>query len=110
VVFFFVALHGSVRNIQKISPILEAERCFFHETEKEWKLPGDWKSIPHAHAGQELGNSLLKSNQYLGIKMPSVVVPGEYNLILNPNHPTFKAVTIKKKEDFKFDKRLLKIP
>lgn len=62
------------------------------------ELPGDWKSIPHANAGQELGNTLLKSNQYLGIKMPSVVVPGEYNLILNPNHPTFTAVTIKKKK------------
>lgn len=74
------------------------------------ELPGDWKSIPHAHAGQELGNTLLKSNQYLGIKMPSVVVPGEYNLILNPQHPSFTAVKIKKKEDFKFDKRLLKIP
>lgn len=74
------------------------------------ELPQDWKSIPHANAGQELGNTLLKSNQYLGIKMPSVVVPGEYNLILNPQHPSFTAVKIKKKEDFIFDKRLLKIP
>ncbi|MBI2497892.1 MAG: RES domain-containing protein, partial [Opitutae bacterium] len=40
------------------------------------------------------------------LRVPSVVVPGEFNYLLNPAHPDFKRVKIGKPEPFSFDPRL----
>lgn len=70
--------------------------------------PADWKSYPHSHSTQEIGDQFLKANQYLILKVPSVVVQGDFNFLLNPLHPAFKAVRIVSTEPFAFDERLFK--
>lgn len=40
--------------------------------------------------------------------MPSVVVPQERNLLLNPAHPEFLRVRLLDAQSFHFDERLLK--
>jgi hypothetical protein len=43
--------------------------------------------------------------------VPSAVVSGEHNVMINPLHPDMKQVKIIMVEDFTFDRRLLnKIP
>ncbi|MGB3531794.1 MAG: RES family NAD+ phosphorylase, partial [Saprospiraceae bacterium] len=69
-------------------------------------LPIDWKSIPPAHTTQLIGDRFVSSMEGLTLKVPSVIVPGEYNFLINPAHPDFKKVKIIKKEKFEFDKRL----
>ncbi|MFZ1678022.1 MAG: RES family NAD+ phosphorylase, partial [Saprospiraceae bacterium] len=66
----------------------------------------DWSSIPHAHSTQQIGDQFVKANKYLVMKVPSVIVPGEFNYLINPNHKDMKSVKIKSKEPFNFDKRL----
>jgi RES domain-containing protein len=39
--------------------------------------------------------------------VPSAVVPGEHNVLINPSHPDMKQVKILDVEVYKFDKRLL---
>ena len=38
----------------------------------------------------ELGSKWIKENKYLALKVPSVIVKGEWNILLNPNHVSFK--------------------
>jgi RES domain-containing protein len=69
-------------------------------------LPADWKSIPHANSTQLIGDDFLRNAQFLIMKAPSVVVPGDFNYLVNPAHPLFKKVKLLKTEPFEFDKRL----
>jgi RES domain-containing protein len=42
----------------------------------------------------------------VALRVPSVIVPGEFNYLLNPAHPQFASVKIGKSEPFLFDPRL----
>jgi len=72
------------------------------------KLPSDWKENPHPNSTQRIGDEFVEANEYLVIKVPSAVVQGDYNYLLNPNHADFKKVEIARIEPFEFDSRLFK--
>lgn len=69
-------------------------------------LPSDWKSIPHSHATQEIGDKFLSENKFLVFKVPSAVVQGDFNFLINPVHKQFHEVEITLTESFDFDARL----
>jgi RES domain-containing protein len=69
-------------------------------------LPDDWKTMPHANSTQAIGDRFISENNYVILKVPSVVVPGEYNYLLNPLHPDFRQIAIETTEPFEFDRRL----
>jgi len=70
------------------------------------ELPGKWNSIPHSHSTQVIGDKFVAEGKFPVLKVPSVVVPGDFNYLLNPNHPGFNKVKIKSIEPFNFDERL----
>lgn len=70
-------------------------------------LPGNWRDISAPVILKEIGDEFLKSNKYLLMKVPSSVVPAEYNYLLNPFHPDAQKVRVSRKEPFSFDNRLL---
>jgi len=70
------------------------------------ELPEDWKSIPHSHSTQEIGDKFIDDGKFLAIKVPSAVVQGEFNYLINPDHTDFKSISIEKTEPFTFDARL----
>ena len=70
------------------------------------ELPPDWKSIPHAHSTQVIGDNFVAEGLYSVLKVPSVVVQDEFNYLLNPLHPAAREVVIRGIEPFNFDERL----
>jgi RES domain-containing protein len=80
--------------------------------EKSWKefsldeLPKNWQEIPSPVETQEWGSTKLQAADFLALKLPSVIIPSEYNYILNPLHPDFKKVRIKEILPFTFDSRI----
>jgi RES domain-containing protein len=70
------------------------------------ELPENWKSFPHQHFTQQIGDKFVRDSIYLILKVPSAVVPGDYNYLLNPNHVGAGSVKIIKTEPFDFDDRL----
>lgn len=70
------------------------------------ELPEDWKSLPHSHSTQQLGDAFVKAHKYAVLKVPSAVVQGEFNYLLNPLHRDFKKIKVKLIEPFDFDERL----
>lgn len=55
---------------------------------------------------QYMGDEFIKEKNTLLLQVPSVLVPEEFNFLLNPMHPDMKKVKIIKKTRFQFDKRL----
>jgi RES domain-containing protein len=39
------------------------------------------------------------------LQVPSAVVPGDFNYLLNPAHPDLELIQIKSRVDFPFDSR-----
>lgn len=66
----------------------------------------NWKAIPHTYETQILGDSFVSSGNYLALKVPSVVVPGDFNFLLNPNHTDYNKVKVVDVVPFSFDKRM----
>lgn len=72
----------------------------------EADLPPDWRTIPSGSATQSIGDSFLEGRVQIGMITPSVVVPAEHNLMLNPMHPQYQRVKEVSISDFDFDRRL----
>ena len=71
-------------------------------------LPSDWRSNPHSDSTQKIGDAFVREGKYLALKVPSAVVPGDYNFLVNPSHKLFSEVKITGTELFEFDSRLFK--
>jgi len=56
---------------------------------------------------KELGNEWIWSNESLCLKVPSIIINEEFNILINPNHQLFKEIEIVKVDEFKFDRRLI---
>jgi len=69
-------------------------------------LPSDWKDFPYPHSTKKIGDDFIKKKTALILKVPSAVVPGDFNYLINPSHKDFIKVKIIKKELFEFDRRL----
>lgn len=70
-------------------------------------LPNDWRQEPPPPSAQQFGNSWARQLRSAVLAIPSIVIPDELNYLLNPAHPDFRKVTIRKPEAFSFDARLL---
>lgn len=53
----------------------------------------------------ELGNRWVESQASAVLKVPSVVVPGAANYLLNPQHPEFSLIQVEPPAIFHFDER-----
>jgi RES domain-containing protein len=52
------------------------------------------------------GDLWLRASTSAVLQVPSVLVPNEYNFLLNPRHPDFARIKLIGTEDFRFDPRL----
>ncbi len=74
--------------------------------ERPSKFPTTWRQFPHGPEAQTMGTEWVRAQRSVALRVPSAVVPGEFNYLLNPAHPDFKHVKIGKAEPFTFDPRL----
>lgn len=69
-------------------------------------LPGNWTERPVPVSTMDFGTKLLRENKHLILAVPSVVIPDEFNYLINPAHKDIQKVKIIGKKDFVFDIRL----
>ena len=67
---------------------------------KEWRNPG--------HPGcRATGDAWLAEERTAVLRVPSAVVPEEWNVILNPRHGDAARIAVVRRRKFAFDSRLL---
>jgi len=64
-------------------------------------LPGNWAS-DHGHT-RPIGMRWLSDRTSVALAVPSVVIPLEQNILLNPSHSDFSGVALIRVEPFFFD-------
>lgn len=69
-------------------------------------LPPDWRQDSGRAALRDLGARWLRDLQEPLLVVPSVVVPGERNVLINPLHPDTGRIEVVSREPFHLDPRL----
>ena len=72
----------------------------------EEDLPGDWRKSPAPSTTKDFVSHLLLTAAELVIRVPSVVIPSEFNYLLNPLHADNKKIKLIDVVDFIFDVRI----
>jgi len=71
-------------------------------------LPDTWRQSPPSAEGQGVGDQWVSEARSTVLKLPSVIVPAEFNYLFNPAHPDFAKLAIGPKQPVEFDSRLRK--
>jgi RES domain-containing protein len=54
-----------------------------------------------------IGDAWVRSRRSLALEAPSVVAPGDYNVLINPAHPSFDEIVFDDQEKLRLDERIL---
>ena len=93
-----------------ILPAYSAVRVHFDESMvtaiEPAELPASWRDHPPPPETRAIGDRWVAQGGSAVLRVPSVVVPDEFNYVLNPSHPGFADISIGEPMPFPFDPRL----
>jgi RES domain-containing protein len=99
------AITSALKYKTMVISIKENERLYTRISLKD--MPSKWRSIESYSLLQDIGSDWYVNNKSLILQIPSVVIPQEFNYIINTNHLDFKSsVSLIKTEDYFWDDRL----
>jgi RES domain-containing protein len=71
-------------------------------------LPTNWRTFSAYPILQRIGSQWITNQESLVLKVPSAVIPFEYNYMINTEHPQFSSkVHLVRTEEYFWDSRLL---
>ncbi len=73
------------------------------------ELPTNWPSNASIRATTLIGRAWLEAKSALVLRVPSAVVSGDWNYLINPLHPEFRDIKISAPRALPVDQRLLKL-
>lgn len=77
-------------------------------TLKPSDLPEDWNSYPPPSSVQSIGDQWISEARSVALQVPSVLVPAEWNYVLNPRHADFAKLVVGQPEPIAFEPRILR--
>jgi RES domain-containing protein len=69
-------------------------------------LPQGWWTEEALLATRELGDAWIRGNSSLALRVPSVPIRSEWNVLINPIHPRIGKLKIDPPQPFVFDARM----
>lgn len=71
------------------------------------QLPQSWRRYPAPKALQHLGNTWIDECETAVLRVPSALIPAEFNYLINPQHPDARHIRVVARSRFAFDPRLI---
>ncbi|HZJ09817.1 MAG TPA: RES family NAD+ phosphorylase, partial [Trueperaceae bacterium] len=65
-----------------------------------------WNNLTDLRATQKIGDAWLATGRSVALRVPTALIPSEFNVLLSPEHPDWPSVSIAEAESFSFDSRL----
>lgn len=78
----------------------------FQEISRQ-QLPDDWRLYSSYSISQPLGSAWFRQKETLLLRVPSAVVPGDYNVVVNATHLDYDQLREVGREAFPFDQRFI---
>ena len=76
---------------------------------KEKDLPKTWRAESAGIGSVQLGDKWLAGGKSALLCLPSVIVPEDTNVLINPNHPDATSMQARVQRQLLYDTRLLRI-
>jgi RES domain-containing protein len=70
-------------------------------------LPSNWRDTG-SDSLHRFGDDWIRNAETAALLVPSAAIRGEWNVILNPAHPEFRRIKLRKPEAFEFDARMFR--
>jgi RES domain-containing protein len=80
------------------------------ETKPPSELPVDWDHPRDHHFSQPVGNAWYDAGASLIVRVPSVASPGEFNALVNQDHPDFSRLVVSTAVPARWDERIFDPP
>jgi len=71
-------------------------------------LPQGWRRTPPPVELRAVGDAWIRQTRALALRVPSAIIPQEHNVLINPEHPQFRKMTIDVLEAAFVDPRLIR--
>lgn len=71
-------------------------------------LNPDWRMSPPPNSTRNIGTVWVRKGASLILRVPSAIIPDEYNLVINPSHADFEKIKIGQPQPFSLDERMWK--
>ena len=71
-------------------------------------LPKNWSASPPPLEIQRIGDEWASSEASVVLRVPTSVLPVEFNYLINVRHPEFSEIKFGEPQTFTFDERLYK--
>ncbi|WP_026776719.1 RES family NAD+ phosphorylase [Polaribacter sp. Hel_I_88] len=105
-----VAVHVTIATLPKdfvmltidVPNEIEIKKIDFIDLDKNWNA-----MLPNSKT-KKIGDLFIDDLEFCLLKVPSAVVKGDFNYLINPYHKDFKKIKIVDISDFPFDKRMFK--
>ncbi|MGB3508612.1 MAG: RES family NAD+ phosphorylase [Microcoleaceae cyanobacterium] len=72
-------------------------------------LPPNWRDTLPPRFLASIGDRWLASKSTAVLRVPSAIIPGEYNYLINPLHPDFEKIAIYPPQAFILDRKMKSI-
>ena len=104
-VHFPIHLAPTDMSLAKIN-IPDALKNSVTELNSFGKLPTSWRENPPTLETQQFIKKWIGEKASLILKVPSAIIPTEYNYVINPAHRDIRLITIESTSVVSFDNRL----
>lgn len=103
-----VLVHTDIRNMKDNFAMVEIEvpdEAVCHEIHRD-SLGQGWNRFPSTRDTVHFGDDFIRKKSSLLLRVPSSIIEGECNILINPNHEGFSDVKVGSIKNFTFDDRL----
>lgn len=69
-------------------------------------LPEGWNNTPPADELKFIGDQFVRHGKHLLLRLPSAILPMEWNYLVNPEHPLFSKLKVEEPVRIGLDRRL----
>jgi RES domain-containing protein len=88
--------------------VAEFDESLILPTEEFRTLPENWSVSPPPLEIQKIGDEWAATQTSVVLKVPTSVLPVEFNYLINVEHPEFSKIKLGEPRAFTFDERLYK--
>ena len=101
-------VHMDIRHMPKSFSSFEANLPdqYIHQLIDINDLQPNWRNNPPKEFTKDLGTKWIVAQQQLAVKVPSAVLPTEFNVLINPAHSDFKFFQLKEVSELNADHRV----
>lgn len=102
-----VAVHLHIQKVPKDMMMVELYLSEDSITSLPFQeLKNNWEMFPYSIQTQQIGDDFVRENRFLVLKVPSAVVNGDFNFLINPRHVELPIVKVVSLSPFRFDSRI----